>query len=115
MAYVVLPESLVGSLSRVVHILPLCLCNSSRAQVAYSEQVQVKPPLLRTIDPPPADATAADLEARADELRAEKLYLDALDYYRAALTKEPSSARLAEQDRHHRTDDAALPRGQEIV
>ncbi len=34
------------------------------------------------------------LKARADQLRAEKLYLDALDYYHAALTKEPHSAGL---------------------
>jgi len=56
--------------------------------------VQIKPPLLRTIDPPAPDATAADLEARAEALRASKLYLDALDYYRAALAKEPNSASL---------------------
>ena len=62
------------------------------AQSSHSEQVQIKPPLLRTIDPPSPDATAADLEKRADELRAEKLYLDAMDYYRAALAKGPRSA-----------------------
>lgn len=50
--------------------------------------------MLRTIDPPAADATVADLEARADQLRAAKLYLDALDYYRAALGKQPNSAKL---------------------
>ena len=49
---------------------------------------------MRTIDPPAADATVADLEARADQLRTAKLYLDALDYYRAALAKEPNSAGL---------------------
>jgi tetratricopeptide (TPR) repeat protein len=52
------------------------------------------PPAVRTVDPPPRDATVADLEGRADELRIQKLYLDALDYYRAALAKEPNSARL---------------------
>lgn len=66
----------------------------SSAQVAHSEQLQVKPPLIRATDPPAADAKPADLEARADELRAEKLYLDALDYYRAALTKVKSPALL---------------------
>ncbi len=74
-----------------------CLCafsTASSAQVAYSEQVQIKPPLLRITDPPQAEATVADLQARADELRAEKLYLDALDYYHAALAKEPHSAGL---------------------
>jgi len=64
------------------------------AQVSHSEQVQVKPPLMRMVEPPKPDATVADLEARADQLRVEKLYLDALDYYRAAMAKEPNSARL---------------------
>jgi tetratricopeptide (TPR) repeat protein len=64
------------------------------AQVSHSEQVQIKPPLVRMIDPPPPEATVADLDARGDQLRGEKLYLDALDYYRAALAKQPRSAGL---------------------
>jgi len=59
-----------------------------------SEQVEVYPPPLRRADTPPADATGVDLEQRGDTLRAEKSYLDALDYYRAALAKQPASARL---------------------
>lgn len=70
------------------------LSGSSAAQISHSEQVQITPPVLRTIDPPSPDATVADLEQRADELRSSKLFLDALDYYRAALAKEPNSARL---------------------
>jgi len=80
-----------------VSLLILCIgCLSSVAwgQASHSEQVQIKPPLLRTIDPPAPDATAVDLEARAEQLRAVKLYLDALDYYRAALAKTPNSASL---------------------
>ncbi len=80
-----------------VSVLTLCVCvllSSSWAQAPHSEQVQIKPPILRSIDPPAPDATAADLEARADQLRMEKLYLDALDYYRAALVKQPNPARL---------------------
>lgn len=80
-----------------VSLLTLCVCvlsSASWAQASHSEQVQIKPPMLRTIDPPAPDATAADLEARADQLRMVKLYLDALDYYRAALAKQPNSARL---------------------
>ena len=65
----------------------LMLASVSRAQVSHADPVQVKPPLLRTIDPPSPDATASDLEARADELHAQKLYFDAIDYYRAALRK----------------------------
>jgi tetratricopeptide (TPR) repeat protein len=80
-----------------VSLLAVCACvlsAISSAQVAHSEQVQIKPPLLRTIDPPAPEATIADLEARADQLRTVKLYLDALDYYRAALAKTPHSASL---------------------
>ena len=64
------------------------------AQRSHSEQVQITPPLVRTVDPPAPDATEAELEVRGDQLHAEKLYLDALDYYRAALAKEPNSARI---------------------
>jgi tetratricopeptide (TPR) repeat protein len=64
------------------------------AQAPHPDQVQIKPPLLRSVDPPAPDATPADLEARADGLRSAKLFLDALDYYRAAMTKQPNSPRL---------------------
>ena len=64
------------------------------AQVSHSEQVQIAPPLIRAIDPPAPDATAADLERQADQLRADKLYLDALDYYHAALAKRNNDAHL---------------------
>lgn len=67
---------------------------TSMAQVSHSEQVQIAPPLMRTIDPPKPDATVAQLEQRGDELRMQKLYLDAIDYYQAGLVKEPNSARL---------------------
>ena len=70
------------------------LSSLSLGQAPRSEQVQIKPPLFRTIDPPAPDASAATLESRAEQLRAGKLYLDALDYYRAALAKSPKSASL---------------------
>lgn len=84
---------LLGSVSLLVANL-LVLSAAAWAQNPHAEQVQIKPPLLRMVDPPAKDATAADLENRADELRSAKLYLDALDYYRAAMAKEPKSARL---------------------
>jgi len=52
------------------------------------------PPAVRSVDPPAPDATVADLEARGDELRTQKLYLDAIDYYRVALAKAPNSFQL---------------------
>ena len=82
---------------KVSLLVAVCLVSflaASSAQVTHSEQVQVKPPLIRAIDPPSPDATLADLEARGDILRVQKLYLDALDYYRAALAKNPHSATL---------------------
>ncbi len=68
--------------------------NTVRAQVAHPEQVQIAPPLVRAVDPPQADATPEALEKQGDSLRVEKLYLDALDYYRAALAKKPNNAAL---------------------
>jgi tetratricopeptide (TPR) repeat protein len=72
----------------------LLFLSAASAQVVHSEQVQIKPPLIRMTDPPAAEATVADLVARADEFHAQKMFLDALDYYRAALAKEPHSAVL---------------------
>lgn len=43
----------------------------------------------RRIGPPPAKASAEELESCGDQLRDGKLFLDALDYYHAALSKLP--------------------------
>jgi tetratricopeptide (TPR) repeat protein len=75
-------------------ILFLISSTAALAQISHSEQVQISPPLVRAIDPPAPDATAAALEQQADQLRGQKLYLDALDYYQAALAKKPNDAHL---------------------
>lgn len=75
-------------------ILLLLSSTAALAQISHSEQVQVRPPLMRSVDPPAPDATAAELETRGDQLRTSKLYLDALDYYRAALAKKPHDPRI---------------------
>jgi len=85
------PKVLLLSVVLVIVCL-LTLPAVSRAQV--SEQVQVQPPLMRIVEPPSPDATAAALESRADELHEQKLFLDAIDYYRAALAKAPNDAHL---------------------
>jgi tetratricopeptide (TPR) repeat protein len=79
---------------RAVCLIVVLISSSAFAQISHPDQVQVAPPMIRSTDPPAADATAADLEKQADELRSEKLYLDALDYYRAALSKKSDNARL---------------------
>src|SRR4051812_44269483 len=61
------------------------------AQVYSAEQIEVAPPALR-VDAPPDNATVAELDRRGDELRAIKDYLDAIDYYQAALNKDPHNA-----------------------
>src|SRR5215813_193688 len=83
-----------GFFLSVSSLVFLACVNAGYAQISRSEQVQVVPPLLRSIEPPAPDATPAALEGQADALRSSKLYLDALDYYHAALVKEPESARL---------------------
>ncbi len=51
----------------------------------------VPPVVPARVGPPPANASAAELETQADDLRAAKAYLVALDYYNAALKKQPSA------------------------
>jgi tetratricopeptide (TPR) repeat protein len=63
-------------------------------QTRFSEQVEVSSPAVRRAETPSAEVPAAELEQRGDVLRAEKSYLDALDYYRAALAKKPNDAAL---------------------
>jgi tetratricopeptide (TPR) repeat protein len=65
---------------------------ATQAQTSNSELVQISPPNIRRAEPPARGATAEELEKRGDELRVEKAYLDALDYYRAALGKRAGSA-----------------------
>jgi tetratricopeptide (TPR) repeat protein len=62
-----------------------------KAQNSTSAQLQVEPPMRRA-EAPPADAPFEELLKRGDELRAAKAYLDALDYYHAALAKKPNNA-----------------------
>jgi tetratricopeptide (TPR) repeat protein len=49
------------------------------------------PQQLRQAEPPPASATAEQLEATGDDLHARKYFADALDYYEAAHKKQPSA------------------------
>jgi tetratricopeptide (TPR) repeat protein len=63
-------------------------------QAPPSEQLQVAPPQMRRIEPPNPAWTADQLEQQADLLRTEKSYLDALDYYEAALSRSTTKAVL---------------------
>jgi len=63
-------------------------------QAQNSEQVEVGPPPLHRVDPPAPGASPEELEKRGDELRTDKNYLDAVDFYRAVLKSGPASASL---------------------
>ncbi|MGA2966210.1 MAG: tetratricopeptide repeat protein [Terriglobales bacterium] len=64
------------------------------SQAQNSEQLEVGPPPQHRADPPAAGAKAEELEKRGDELREDKNYLDAIDFYQAALKGAPGSADL---------------------
>jgi len=78
--------SAVSVLLSVSLILPL--------QAQNSEQVEVGPPPLHRAEPPAPGATPEELEKRGDGLRMAKNFLDAIDYYHAALKGVPDSAPL---------------------
>jgi tetratricopeptide (TPR) repeat protein len=65
--------------------LSLCFI-AAPAFTQAADAPQVTPALT-----PAANATAQDLENQGDQLRAEKRYLDAVDYYQAAIAKHPSA------------------------
>jgi tetratricopeptide (TPR) repeat protein len=74
-------------------VLTLVAC-SFAGDTPRADQVQAAPSPIRSIEPPSPGANAETLEQKGDSLRAEKMFLDAIDYYRAALEKKPNSAAL---------------------
>lgn len=73
--------------------LATCIPTTLGAQVILSEQIQVAPPGGQATAPSPT-ASAEQLEQEGDLMRARKSYLDALDYYQAALAKNPNNSRI---------------------
>lgn len=75
--------------------LLFCLTLSASAQqdpvVTASGDTVTTPAQLRQVAPPEATLSATELEIRADSLRTQKAFADALDYYRAAIRKRPTS------------------------
>jgi len=75
------------SRKRLTAFLALLLSTVAPSFSQNSEQVQVGPPPMRRADPPSLGASVQELEDRGDELRSDKNYLDAIDYYEAAIRK----------------------------
>jgi tetratricopeptide (TPR) repeat protein len=80
---------LLGILAVVVSGAP----PSAYGQLSELDQIQVAPP-MRQVQAPSPTASAKELEQQADQLRSEKAYLDAIDYFRAALVKDPNNAMI---------------------
>jgi tetratricopeptide (TPR) repeat protein len=62
------------------------------AQAQNAEQLEVGPPPVHRAEPPAPGASSEELEKRGDELRGDKNFLDAVDYYQAALRGTPNNA-----------------------
>jgi tetratricopeptide (TPR) repeat protein len=80
-------------LTTIVTLVPISSSAQEPPAVAPGQNAPAAshPGIPLRVGPPPATATAADLERQADQLRADKSYPDALDYYRAALKKAPTA------------------------
>ena len=83
----------LGTVRAVTLTVIVCIAVFGTAQ-SSPDQLQVGPPPMRRAEPPSSGASAEDLEKQADQLRSDKAYLDALDYYRAAVRKKSDSALL---------------------
>jgi tetratricopeptide (TPR) repeat protein len=74
-------------ISGITIIAILVLSLPSRAQEPFSTE---SPSQVR-VPPPPENADPVELEQQGDQLRAQKAYLDSIDYYRAAMKKGDSA------------------------
>jgi tetratricopeptide (TPR) repeat protein len=78
----------MGHLSRLLMIIGLlALASPLWAQKPF----QNDPSSQLRVPPPPENASPDDLEQQGDQLRAEKAYLDSIDYYRAAVKKSDNA------------------------
>lgn len=58
------------------------------------DQLQVGPPPIHRVQPPAPGASAEELEKQGDELRGDKNYIDAVEYYQAVARKSSATASL---------------------
>lgn len=77
----------------LILLLALLVSLAASAQQTNPPAVEATSPPTQMTPPPVPDgsAPAATLEQQGDELRAQKRYLDSIDYYNVALKKQPSA------------------------
>lgn len=79
------------------HVAPAAALDSEAPQsrpASRTNETATVPQQLHRAEAPPANASAVELEQQGDDLRDAKFYLDALDYYRAAMGKAGETALL---------------------
>jgi tetratricopeptide (TPR) repeat protein len=75
-------------------LLLLLSFTPAQQQPAPTPASKTETNLIPRVPPPPENASAEELEARGDSLRAQKLYLDSIDYYRAAIKKSEANTAI---------------------
>ncbi len=77
----------------LILLLAIFVSLNAAAQQATPPAAEATAPPVQMTPPPVPDgsASAATLEQQGDQLRAQKRYLDSIDYYNVAIKKEPSS------------------------
>ena len=71
-------------------LLASCFVFAQEAQTIPAVQPD-SPPQVVPHPAPDKSASASDLEEQGDELRAQKSFLDSIDFYQAALAKQPTA------------------------
>jgi tetratricopeptide (TPR) repeat protein len=89
-----MPRRIVFSALLFVLSSFLLLTFTTSLKAQELEQLAVGPPQIHRVEPPSATATAKELERLGDALQGDKDYLDGIDYYEAALAKDPQNAVL---------------------
>lgn len=82
----------LGSLCSVILLATAFPLSPQQPSAAPAPVNSSDPGMLLRVPPPPETASVAELEQRGDILRSEKAYLDAIDYYRAAITKDDTAS-----------------------
>ena len=68
------------------------LSPASQQPASDASTTAVVPQQIRRAEPPSKNASAAELEESGDQLRTQNAFADAIDYYRAAMTKTDTAA-----------------------
>ena len=84
----------VNCIPGIVLLLFLTFPQTQQPTTPASGADDVAASLIQRVPPPPANASAKELEDQGDSLRSRKLYLDSVDYYRAAIKKSQENAAI---------------------